>query len=990
MAQRRTESEHGEQRRSRHPEAHFRTFFEHAPIGEAIVRIDGRYLQVNRALCELVGFSQEELLGSTFQSITHPDDLHTDLELSERLVAGEIASYEMEKRYVHRSGELVWVHLSVSLVRDEEAAPLYFIAQIQDIRERKAAEAALRESERRLAEAQKIARLGSWEWDVATGEVTWSKELYSIRGFDPATAITYETVADGVHPDDREQVQEVVRHAIATGEPMSIEYRVLRPDGAIRWVQGRGEVVHGPDGPLGMHGIAQDVTETKHAEELLRDAERRYRTLVEQLPLVTYIRALALDEPNVYVSPQVEAMLGYTAEEWQSDPDLLARIVHPDDRERVLDAARSVRETGEPFRGEYRYVKPDGSIVWVQDETYLIRDQHGTPVSVQGYLFDISERKRAEHERDRFQHDLLHAQKLEAVGQLAGGVAHEFNNMLMAITGHGSLLLSTLDESSPLRRNVEQIMGSAERATALTRQLLAFGRKQVLERATVDVNGAVEASMRLLRPLVAPRVDLRLQLHPSLPAITADPTQVEQVLINLVLNARDAIDGEGTITLATRVVQLDQATAARDEVAPGSYVAVSVTDTGHGMDEDVRSRIFEPFFTTKPPGQGSGLGLSTAYGIVRQCGGVLRVESLPGRGTTMTVLLAAGTQSPPEHDREPPAPARPVALVVDDEEVVRNICAALLDGLGYEVLTAPDGHAALELLPTLQDPPELLLTDIVMPGLRGPALAAEITACHPHTNVLFMSGYPGDGLEVGGLAVERQLLQKPFGVADLKAKVQELVHAQTAATPAADTRAIACAVVDDHPAVLDAACGVLERAGLDVVARAGTAADALPLIAHCRPDVAVVDVALPDGNGVEVASRIHAASPGTRVLLYTGAAGDTLVDDARAVGAGGVVLKDSPLGELVAATKVVAHDGFYVDRSLAGGNAPTPVRVTLTGREVQILRSVANGNTNEQVGRALQISPETVQTHIRNAMKKLGAETRTQAVAVALRRRLIS
>jgi two-component system, cell cycle sensor histidine kinase and response regulator CckA len=753
------------------------TFFENAPIGVAIVAPDGRWLRVNPALADLVGYTRDELLAKTYHEITHPDDLDADHGLAQQVLAGELETFQLEKRYIHKSGRTIWIQLSVSIVCDAAGEPLYFVSQVEGIDERKAAEEALRRSQARLAEAQKLARLGSWEWRAEDDVVAWSDELYRIFGIEPGeVALTYGTYLARLHPDDRAPVEETIGRSAETGEPFVVEHRVIRPDGEVRWVQGHGEVVDGGAG-LVMLGTAQDITEQRGAEQRLREAEERYRQLVEHLPLVTYIRPLDLHAGNVYCSPQVEAMLGYSAETWRNDPDLIARTAHPDDLERIYALSEQVRATGKPQRGEYRFVKPDGEVVWVQDETYLLHDEQGRPTSVSGYLLDITDRKRAEAERDRLQAEVLHAQKLEAVGQLAGGVAHEFNNVLMAIRGHTELLLERLPASGAEHADMRQILGAAERATTLTRQLLAFGRKQVLNARHVDLGEAAAGAVELLRPLIQPRISLAVAAEAGLPAAIADPAQVEQVLVNLILNARDAIVDRGEISLTATVAQVDHADLGSEQVEPGLYAGITVADTGSGMTEEIRARMFEPFFTTKEVGEGSGLGLSTVYGIVRQGGGFIDVVTEPGLGTSITAYLpavaAAGAAPPPGPKAElsvPPSPGR--VLVVDDEDSVREVCAAMLGRLGYQVETAHDGEEALALLDEGAHRFRLLLTDVVMPGITGWALAERVRTLAPETAVVFMSGYPGEQRR-GRAPDSARLLQKPFTLADLRAVLDE-------------------------------------------------------------------------------------------------------------------------------------------------------------------------------------------------------------------------
>jgi PAS domain S-box-containing protein len=631
----------------------FARIFENAPIGAAIATPEGRFLRVNRALCEALGYREDELLALGFLDITHPDDRALSAAAAGRAVDGQVRSYHLDKRYVHARGHTVWARISASLVRGDADEPAYFVTQIEDV----------------------------------TGRL--------------------------------------------------------------------------------------------EAEARMHRAEESYRTLVEQLPLAMYIRPLDMGSANLYCSPRVAELLGYTAEEWETDPGILERTVHPDDIAYVVACGERVRRTGEPFRGEYRYIHRDGHVVWVQDETYRLVDEHGTPTAVQGFLLDITERKHAEDERDRLRDQLHHAQKIEAIGQLAGGVAHEFNNTLTAITAYSSLVLEQLEPGSPLRRDVEGVLGSAERAVSLTRQLLAFGRKQVLQPRAVDLNEVVETSIDLMRPLVDPAVRLTAVLDTTLPVTEADPTQVEQVIVNLVLNARDAITDGGAITVATGRVALDGALAAEHDVAPGDYLAVRVTDNGRGMDAATQARMFEPFFTTKAEGKGTGLGLSTAYGIVRQGGGFVSVDSAPGEGTTVAFHLPC--HPAPRKSAPSAGPSAPVqlgedagtALVVDDEPSVRDVCAAVLERIGYRVRTASDGRAALELLER-RGPVDLLLTDVVMPRLSGIELGRRVAELHPDTVVVHMSGFPGD---LTGAADGMLFLQKPFTAADL----EELLPAPRAA-----------------------------------------------------------------------------------------------------------------------------------------------------------------------------------------------------------------
>jgi PAS domain S-box-containing protein len=943
----------------RRSEQRFRDSFESAAIGMALVATDGRFLDANSSLCEILGYSPDDLVSRTFQEITHPDDLDADLEYVRQMLAGEIASYQMEKRYFHRDGRIVWALLSVSLVKDGDGEPLYFVSQIQDISVRKQAQHALERSQAQLAEAQELAQICSWERD-GDGALRWSDGVCRVFGFDPETGVPTEAqVLQRVHPDDRELVRGALEKARASSDPLEIEFRIVHPDGRVRWIHTRGRTVVGADGSVARRVIAQDVTERK-------EAERRYRMLVEQLPLAMYIRPLDMSKPNIYCSPQVEPMLGYPASEWETDSGLLARIVHPEDRDRVLYEAKRLRTTGEPVRDEYRYVTPDGRTVWVQDETYLVPDENGEPAFVQGYLLDITERKQAEGDRDLLRDELHRAQKLEALGRLAGGVAHDFNNMLTAIRGYSELLLDRLEPGSDAHGEAAEIKRATEQASALPQQLLAFGRRQSLEPKLVDLNQVVAATSALLRHLLTEAVELVTVPEATAPTTFVDPGQIEHALVNLALNARDAMPGGGTLTVSTRNADVDG----------GRYVVLSVADNGSGMDAETRARVFEPFFTTKPQGQGTGLGLASVYGTVTQSDGFVRLDSEPGRGTTVELYLRFAP-SPLASVPEPsPEPRRrlPTVLIAEDEDIVRRLAANVLSREGFHVVTAADGAEALRLYEDLGAPLDVLLTDVVMPGVGGRELARRIRELDPALPIVFMSGYtgPAGGADLG--ALERStFLQKPFSPRVLVETVRRAIDEQPALT---------CLVADDHPTVLDSVSRFLESKGISVV-RATNGKDALAEISRSSPSVALVDVAMKPMDGMEVMRR----APGTPVILYTGHPDRSLVDAALAAGARGFVLKAGSLSELEQAVRTVADGGSYVDPRLTVAESPA---VRLTPREREVLRLVADGMTNDRVAAELAISPETVQTHVRKAMEKLDADTRTEAVATALRKSLIA
>jgi len=760
----------------------FLPLLEFLPDGVVIVDENGRVAAANAPAESLFGYEQGELIGVELETLLPESSRAAHVKHRAEFARAPRAramGAELELAALRKDGSEVPVDVSLGPFRTSEG--LFVLASVRDVTARRQSQERSAASEALLAQAQRVTHLGSWEWRIETDELAWSDELYRIFGLEPGSVqLSFEEFLSRVHPDDRERVQAAVAYSAATGEDSALEYRIVVPDGGVRWLRSHRAVERDADRPLRMFGTALDVTEQKQVEQRLRDAETRYRTLLEQLPLAFYIRPLSLAEPNIYVSPQVEAMLGYPADEWLTDAGILEQIVHPDDREKVLRDASRVRKNGAPLRAEYRYVAADGRVVWTLDETYLVTDESGEPYAVQGFLLDITERKEAEAERDRLLAELYHAQRLEALGRLAGGVAHDFNNMLTAIEGYSELLLQRLGPESPLRLDAEEIRRAAGRASSLTRHLLAFSRRQTLEPQLVDLNEVVSGATNLLERLIGETVHLRAIPGATEPFLLADPAQVEQVLLNLVLNARDAMPADGTLTIETENVELAPRAAAEHGVEPGPYVALGVTDTGAGMDAHTRERIFDPFFTTKDAGKGSGLGLSTVYGTVRQSGGFIRVDSTPGRGSRFEIFFPAAERGGEHADREqlePPSERGEPAtiLVVEDEEIVRRFVVTALAEAGHTVLSAANGAEALALCEAEASAIDILLTDVVMPGLGGRELAEQVRALRPGISVVLMSGYTETTAspELDGRPVA--FLDKPFSPAALLRVVRDAV-----------------------------------------------------------------------------------------------------------------------------------------------------------------------------------------------------------------------
>ena len=454
----------------------------------------------------------------------------------------------------------------------------------------------------------------------------------------------------------------------------------------------------------------------------------------------------------------------------------------PASRGAVRKAFEQCCRHGLAYDLEAPFQSADGRRLWVRTTAEAVRDAEGRVVKVVGSLMDVTERRAAEDERRSLEERLRQSQKMEAVGKLAGGVAHDFNNLLTVILNYTDLALRGMPEDEPVRAELAEVVQAGQRAAVLTRQLLAFSRKQVLEPRPVDLNQVATDLEKMLRRIIGEDVDLRLTLAQDLGVTLADPGQVEQVIMNLVVNARDAMPGGGTLTIETANADIDEALASRgDEVTAGAYVALAVTDSGCGMDEPTRLRIFEPFFTTKERGKGTGLGLSTVYGIVKQSGGHVAVESEPGRGSTFRVYLPRETSAVTVPAKAPAPSERPpgteTVLVVEDEEAVRNLAVRILRTAGYTVLVAASADEAVRVAEAHQGEIRLLLTDMVMPGASGEILAERLGAVRPRLKVLFMSGYfDGEAVGRGVWRAGVRFVGKPFTMETLTQKVREAIE----------------------------------------------------------------------------------------------------------------------------------------------------------------------------------------------------------------------
>jgi two-component system cell cycle sensor histidine kinase/response regulator CckA len=576
-----------------------------------------------------------------------------------------------------------------------------------------------------------------------------------------------------LHPDDRERVLAEVFQSRDTGKPLSSEYRLLARDGHIVWVRDEAIVMRDEAGrPCFMQGLLLDISEQKRKEEMLQKSESKFRTIFERVAVG--IALVSIDGQLVETNPALREMLRYGEEELRNR--VFNEFIHPEDAAIDVDLDQElIAGKRDHYQIEKRFIRKDGGVVWCQLNVSFIRGgQQERPFTI-CMVEDITERKRLETQ-------FFQSQKMETIGRLAGGIAHDFNNLLTVIKGYTQLSLNHIQEGDPCRENLEEIKSAAERAAELTNQLLTFSRRQILDMKVLDLNTIVRGLEKMTGRIIGEDIEMFTVLDDHLGRVKTDPGQLEQVILNLVVNARDAMPAGGKLAIETANVVLDD-TYARTHigVTPGSYVMLSVSDTGYGISPEIKELIFEPFFTTKEEGKGTGLGLSTIYGIVKQSGGNIWVYSEPGQGTTFKIYLPRIEEEtgalPVQDDTDHLPMGKETVLLVEDDPSLRALAARVLRYQGYKVLEATNGHEAIGIArENVQEKIDLLLSDVVMPHMGGRELVKRMKTLHSEVRVLFISGYTEHAITYhAGLKPGTPFLQKPFSPTALAKKVREVL-----------------------------------------------------------------------------------------------------------------------------------------------------------------------------------------------------------------------
>jgi len=712
-----------------------RLIFELAPIGMATTTLDGQFVRVNRAFCNMVGYTAEELLQRTFADITHPDDVPQSLAIFAQLLTAEVPEYEFEKRYVHKSGTIVHVILRAALIRDAHNQPHRVIAQVVDISQRKQTEERLRWLSRAVEQSPSIVIIT----DLADQIEYVNPAFVELTGYTVEEAVSMKASELG---DQLPEETERMHKSLLAGEQWRGEFYNRKKNGERYWTLASLSPIRDAQGVVTHYlSIQEDITQRKHIEQALRESEARYRAVVEdQTELIC--RALP-DGTLTFVNDAYCRYFGRTREELLGTNFM--PLIPEVDQEEVRERLSSLNPKNLTVTYEHRVIRPDGEVGWQQWTDRALFDRQGVLIEIQSVGRDITEIKQAEQ-------TVFQSEKMKSLGILAGGIAHDFNNLLVAMLGQISLAELKLPAGDPIRSHLGKAARAAERAADLARQMLAYSGSGHFQIQPLNLNHVIEEYLSLFVASLPKNIQLRHTLTGPLPEIEADPSQIQQVIMNLLINAAEAVgDRSGTVTIATdtRSVRAGARPVmlyTRDQLPIGKYVVLKVQDDGDGMDMETLERIFDPFFTTKFTGR--GLGLAAVLGIVNGHKAGLKVHSRKGKGTSFILFfptreMSSESASASSSSSTDPVfgPNMPTILVIDDEESVREAAIDILEASGMRVLSAEDGQSGVALYREHKDHIQLVLLDLSMHGLNGEQTLYKLRNVDPDVRVLVSSGY---------------------------------------------------------------------------------------------------------------------------------------------------------------------------------------------------------------------------------------------------------
>ena len=774
----------------------------------------------NIGATNILGWTEAEMLGRPADLIFTPEDQAAGVpELETQRAAGEGRAAD-DRWHQRKDGSRFWASGEMMALRDEGGAQTGYLKMLRDRTEQHHAGEALAAVNERFRLAQRATRDAIWDWNFGDKRVLWNEALEEAYGWSPAqVAAEAGWWAAQIHPVDRDRIERSLRAVIEGTETIwTGEYRFRRADGSYAEVLDRGYVIRGADGhAVRMIGAMLDITDRKRAEQALRESEAVARENIERVQLALAAGAiigiwnwdlvsdrLTVDEAFVHAFGLDPALgrVGLSLEQ-------VLATVHPDDKPAMSAAIGKAIARRGAYAQQYRVRRADGKYYWIEANGRVQQAPDGTPLNFPGVLIDVEKRRAVEAERDRVaaelralnetleqrvaertadllraEEQLRQSQKMEAVGQLTGGLAHDFNNLLTGVIGSLELMKTRIGQGriKDVDRYVEAAQGAANRAAALTHRLLAFSRRQTLDPKPTDVNRLVSGMEEMVRRTAGPAIAVETVGPADLWATLVDPGQLENALLNLCINARDAMPDGGRITVEAANQRLDRRAARVRDMEPGEYVSLCVTDNGTGMTPEVAAKALDPFFTTKPIGQGTGLGLSMIYGFAKQSGGQVRIHSEVGKGTTVCLYLPRhlGAAEAPEPASEladaPRAETGQAVLVVDDEPTVRMLVKEVLEDLGYTAIEAADGAAGLKVLRS-DVRVDLLVTDVGLPGgMNGRQLADAARVVRPSLMVLFITGYAENAvISHGHLDPGMHVLPKPFAMEALASRIKALI-----------------------------------------------------------------------------------------------------------------------------------------------------------------------------------------------------------------------
>lgn len=756
-------------------EERFRHLFDTSPVGTAILDDELRVVRVNEALCQLLGYAEAEFVGKMIIDFALPEDRQLGLDRIAQL-EGEHHSVRYEKRYQRKDGSVVWVEVCCRRTRARQAMPRNIILVLQDVTETRQYEQALRESEERQRLAMTAANMGTWEWDPESNHIYWSAQNYLMLGYVAgAFELSYASWLELLHPEDAKAADHEVKGQIHSHNSFNLELRVRGADGNYRWINHRGKVVRWSEAgnPLRVVGTNMDIDDRVQAEHKLQEGNRRLHALFDDANDAIIVS----DSENgaiLEVNQSAERLMGMSRGELVGSS--LVELLPEAQRNLFRQQVKGTEKGADRYMLSTELSTRVRGVVPVEVRASRIWFPSGKQV-VMGIYRDISERCQLEAQ-------LRQAQKMEAIGQLAGGVAHDFNNVIGAIMLQLGMLKTDPRIPVDLKNSLSMLEASSKRAADLTRQLLLFGRRQPMKLQLLDLDVLLTNLLKMLRRLIGENKQLDFTGQPNLHWLEADPGMIEQVVVNMVMNARDAMGPGGRIQIESSLVEGQMPAPWSDKgerPLPGRYLKLSILDNGSGMDDETQRKLFEPFFTTKEQGKGTGLGLATIYGIIKQHQGWIEVQSKPGSGSRFDVFLPA---------RMPPAPAAQgtegvapftrgseTILLVEDEHIVRTFTALALRSAGYTVIEAGDGEEALQKWEQYKRRIHVLVTDMIMPKSQsGWDIAKIMRAETPGLAVVLTSGYSADiPKEAMDNEYKMFFLQKPFDGTRLTAALRGAV-----------------------------------------------------------------------------------------------------------------------------------------------------------------------------------------------------------------------